>query len=849
MFVNPNISVTFNLQDYTNGLINYSIYVDNVLNGQNGTVTDNISTNINVTITQGVHGIKIEAIDALGRRKNSTSIFVIVDYTPPNSTILTPNNTWYNNSAPIINITSVDNMASNITYRIYANGSINTLGNITNGSSILVNLSIPTQGYYQLIMEGRDNFNNSANSTPMNIYVDWTPPSIALNNPSQGQNYTIRTIVLNYTLSDNLASYVLCNVTVDGTVVVNQNITSGNSGNYTLNNLAEGTHYWNVTCRDQAMNTNTSIMQSFNVYIVPVIVLVSPANNAWSQNSTNIFAFNISDETGLQNCSLLFYGAINVTKSNAQLTNNATNNFTLNGMQSGVYNWSIECYDNTTYHAYNITGNRTLNVDTILPQPYIQTLNKTWFNVGNPLITFNITDNMALSIDYNFYVNGTPNITGTVGNSSSIAVNLNSLQNGTYIVLLEGIDNAGNRKNSTPITIYVDGIKPTINLTNPLNDTNVTVTTVDLNFTPTDNMASTLMCNLTLDGTTVASNLSVNNGANQNVTVSGLIGGYHYWNVTCVDQALNINTTLTNRFYVVMPDLLVSSSDIFFSNNNPVENETINVTGTIHNIGFANAQNFTVEMRVNSEAGPLIYTGNISLAKNSSINITTNYTLSIGDTRFYVLVDTPLATNGTIRESNESNNNASASIHVGLWEYIAGLTNDKLVMSDLTNQTIYDWLVGNASGSKIFAADIDSNINWRSLQALGINMSNMSSNSDFYTLDTMLGSINFSDSVNRTYTSVGNPIELMNYTIFTKKVNNVPIVNSTNNSNFKTGILWDYGDGGTKYTGAQDILFVSSINKNAQGYNATEDYEMRVPATLRTYKAGQDLVVFYAEIS
>jgi hypothetical protein len=170
-------------------------------------------------------------------------------------------------------------------------------------------------------------------------------------------------------------------------------------------------------------------------------------------------------------------------------------------------------------------------------------------------------------------------------------------------------------------------------------------------------------------------------------------------------------------------------------------------------------------------------------------------------------------------------------------------------MSDLTNQTIYDWLVSNASGSKIFAVDIDSNINWRSLQALGINMSNLSSSTDFYTLDTILGSVNFSDSVNRTYTSVGAPIELTNYTIFTKKVNNVPIVNSTNNSNFKTGILWDYSDGGTRYTGTQDILFVSPINKNTQGYNATVDYELRIPATLRSYKAGQDIVVFYAEIN
>ena len=317
--------------------------------------------------------------------------------------------------------------------------------------------------------------------------------------------------------------------------------------------------------------------------------------------------------------------------------------------------------------------------------------------------------------------------------------------------------------------------------------------------------------------------------------------------------ASNQNTSQTYRFYVVMPDLYINattnSNSITFSNNAPLENETINITAEISNLGQAAAQNFIVQMRLNSITGTLIYNNSINLSIGESINITTSYNIPIGDTTFYVLVDTPIATNGTIKESNESNNNATKMLHVGLWEYIAGTTNDRLAMNDITNNTIYDWLVSNASGSKIFAADIDSNINWKNLRALGINASNQSSFSDFYTLDTALGSTNYTDSVNKTYTSNGLPIEFVNYLLFTKNVNNISIVNSTNNSNFKTGILWDYGDGGVKYSGTQDVIFISSINKNLPGYNATVDYELRVPATLRSYKAGQNLVVFYAEIN
>jgi hypothetical protein len=848
-FTDPNISVTFTLKDFTGGIINYSVFIDNIYNGQNGTVTDDVAEIIYVNVTQGTHTIKIEALDNLGRRKNSTAITVRVDYTAPVPTINTVNNSWYNYTTSNISITATDNFDTNINYTIYANSIFNVLGNISSGATLQIALSALTEGYYQLIMEAYDDFGNIANSTPKYIYVDLTPPDIILNSPGNGATYTTRTVVLNYTPYDTLASTATCNITLDGNVVAPGTININQSTTYTANNLAEGTHYWNVTCRDQAFNKNISETRSFNVFIAPIITLISPINNNWSNLADNTFFFNASDETGLQNCSILLNGIITQTKTTAQLILNSTNNFTVAGMVSGNYTWAIECYDNTIYNSYTISSNRTFYVDLVLPEPTIHTASGSWFNTGTPSISFNITDNMDTLLDYIFYVNDTANLVGTVSNNSVTSVNLVNLQNGTYTVILEGVDIAGNRKNSTSITIYIDSVRPYINLTSPDNDSNITTSTLDLNFTPYDNMASTLNCNLTLDGSIIASNMTVNSGQNQNVTLSGLLGGYHLWNVTCVDLASNRNTSLTYRFYVVMPDLYINNTLIYFNNDNPVENETINVTAEIFNIGLASAQNFTVQIRVNSLTGTLIYNNSMDLGINTSTNITVNYSLPIGNTIFFVLVDTPLATNGTIRESNESNNNASRTVSVGLWEYVTGNTTDKLTMSDSSNQTIFDWLVSDASGSKLFAADVDSNINWKNLQALGLNTTNISSPTDFASLDTRLGSTNFSDSVNRTYTSGNTPIELINYTIYTKKVNSVPIVNSTNNSNFKTGILWDYGDGGVRYSGTQDVVFVSPINKNTLGYNATVDYELRIPATLRSYKVGQDLVVFYAEIN
>ena len=162
---------------------------------------------------------------------------------------------------------------------------------------------------------------------------------------------------------------------------------------------------------------------------------------------------------------------------------------------------------------------------------------------------------------------------------------------------------------------------------------------------------------------------------------------------------------------------------------------------------------------------------------------------------------------------------------------------------------LYDWEIDNSSESNIFVIDSDSSINWRQLQALGRDTSNNSEFNDFAELDVKLNSTGFPDSVNATYTSGGAPAETASYNIYSRTINNVPIHNSTNNDNFKTGILWDYGDGGAGYNGTQDVVFMTQIKNQEVGYNSSRyDYEIRIPATLRAYRGSTNRVDFYMEI-
>ena len=121
---------------------------------------------------------------------------------------------------------------------------------------------------------------------------------------------------------------------------------------------------------------------------------------------------------------------------------------------------------------------------------------------------------------------------------------------------------------------------------------------------------------------------------------------------------------------------------------------------------------------------------------------------------------------------------------------------------------------------------------------------------DFEEIDTVLNSTGYIDSVNRTYTVNSTSKNTASFIIFTSTIANISIANSTNTSNFITGILWDKSDDtNSQYNGTQDIVFASKINPDKQGKYGIYDYEIRVPSELKKYKTTNiQSVVFYAEL-
>jgi len=198
--------------------------------------------------------------------------------------------------------------------------------------------------------------------------------------------------------------------------------------------------------------------------------------------------------------------------------------------------------------------------------------------------------------------------------------------------------------------------------------------------------------------------------------------------------------------------------------------------------------------------------------------------------------------------------NRSIQIRNTIWHSFCGNVSGQLILgNNKTNvDVMYNWS-WDQSGN-IYSYNSDATINWNSLVALGRTSLGAVSTNDFLEVDTLLNTTVYKDNVTVTFSTDGtNAKATRTFVVSTSSIANVPIANSTNSSNFVTGILWDSSDdtGNNEFdaTDSEDLVFVTEINVTKRGSCGIKDYEIRVPGTLDTYKGGTGTVDFVSELS
>jgi hypothetical protein len=165
-----------------------------------------------------------------------------------------------------------------------------------------------------------------------------------------------------------------------------------------------------------------------------------------------------------------------------------------------------------------------------------------------------------------------------------------------------------------------------------------------------------------------------------------------------------------------------------------------------------------------------------------------------------------------------------------------------------TTSYMYHW---NGTPYNIYFTDYDSVIDWNDLQAIGRTDVGGASTDDFIELDNAFNGTHYPDNITYTYSTDGSaPKTTRSYDVYHNSINNVPIANSTTNSTFKTGILWDMSDGGTQYTNTinQSTVWVVEVNQSIEDVYGEYDFLGSIPYTLATYEGSNDLISVYVEI-
>src|SRR3989344_9412233 len=222
---------------------------------------------------------------------------------------------------------------------------------------LVANTTQLNQSFYSPLLAG--------NISILSYLSDRIPPNVSLNAPANGFNTTSTNITFNFTAIDNAPANMNCSLYIDSVFQTGNGSVSNNTlTNLNLTNIVYGSHLWNVTCFDSALNSNTSSTRTFTLdNTAPNVTNIRFTGNTTDlldplQNIT--FNATVADDLfSVSSVVLQFYNStnwINYTMSN--ITNTIYSaNVTLPNLER---NYTYNIWRNDSLGNVNITSNQTL---------------------------------------------------------------------------------------------------------------------------------------------------------------------------------------------------------------------------------------------------------------------------------------------------------------------------------------------------------------------------------------------------------------------------------------------------------------------------------------------------------
>ena len=241
---------------------------------------------------------------------------------------------------------------------------------------------------------------------------------------------------------------------------------------------------------------------------VDEINLTSPSNLTWAANQRPTFTYLVAGNESTYTCDLIVNDVF--LGQNVSAANDTSINIWANNTITPAINltWYVNCSDGIEI---NQSPSMLITVDGVSPTSnLVVTANNTWITDTTPTISFNVTDNLDSLVNYSIILDGTVVNWTSVANNTLVTYTFETpLSEAAHNIVVEALDNGGNRTNSSVLLLYVDNTVPVATITSPLS-VNISDTTPTLTFNLTDNVDLAINYSVIVDGVSVNASTATN---------------------------------------------------------------------------------------------------------------------------------------------------------------------------------------------------------------------------------------------------------------------------------------------------------------------------------------------------
>jgi len=341
-FQNTNTTIhTYNVTD-DSGPANCTMYwMGNSWNFSSVPVNGSTQDALTVISSDGTISWYINCTDAVGntgmseiRNVTVDTVYPIIDFESDTITVGYHSQNWI-----YANVTVNETNFNRTTIYLYnQTGLLESVEELV-ARSLAYNFTNLSDGIYLFNATTYDLAGNINNTETRNVKLDTTPPVITINSPTNGSYY--RRGIFNVSLNENGT----CLYSIDDGA--NKSMSSTDNRNFNATNSSMSQIAYNLTfnCNDSLNHWNFTLSMFTFDSTSPVVTLISPSddNDTYEEDDTVSFKYNVTDNFGIANCSLLIDE--DTESTDITITNNTEQSISHSFSSSGDYNWIITCYD------------------------------------------------------------------------------------------------------------------------------------------------------------------------------------------------------------------------------------------------------------------------------------------------------------------------------------------------------------------------------------------------------------------------------------------------------------------------------------------------------------------------